>query len=33
VESRTNLSAVLWVVVIAFLLLASWLTGFPWRHL
>jgi hypothetical protein len=31
-ESRTSANVVLWVVVLSFLLLVSWLTGFPWNH-
>jgi hypothetical protein len=28
---RTNANVVLWVVVLSFLLLVSWLSGFPWN--
>jgi len=28
---RTTTNVVLWVVVVSFLLLASWLSGFPWN--
>jgi len=30
-RGNANATAVIWAVVISFLLLASWLTGFPWN--
>jgi hypothetical protein len=30
-RARTNANVVLWVVVLSFLLLAGWLSGFPWN--
>jgi hypothetical protein len=30
-RSRLSKNVVLWVVVISLLLLASWLSGFPWN--
>jgi hypothetical protein len=30
-RARINTNVVLWVVVLSFVLLASWLRGFPWN--
>jgi hypothetical protein len=30
-RSRATTNVVLWVVVVSLLLLASWLSGFPWN--
>jgi len=30
-RARTTTNVVLWVVVMSFLLVVSWLSGFPWN--